>query len=164
VVNSAGQLGVVSSSRRYKQDITDMGATSNPLLKLRPVTFRYKEADDQGQHPVQYGLIAEEVAEVMPELVVRDEDGRPETVAYHTLSSLLLNEYQQQHRDMQALASAARAEQEAAAQGLVRLEQKLASRDQELVALRAEMAKLARVTQQLQAALPLAQPLATSQP
>ena len=164
VVNAAGQLGVVSSSRRYKQDIADMGEASNPLLKLRPVTFRYKEADEQGAHPLQYGLIAEEVAEVMPELVVRDEDGRPETVAYHTLSSLLLNEYQQQHRDMQALASTARDAQEVAAQRLVRLEQKLASRDQELVALRDEMTKLARMTQQLQAALPVAQALATRQP
>ena len=164
VVNSAGQLGVVSSSRRYKQDIADMGEASNPLLKLRPVTFRYKEADEHGQHPLQYGLIAEEVAEVMPELVVRDEDGRPETVAYHTLSSLLLNEYQQQHRDMQTLASAARDAQQATAQRLVGLEQKLASRDQELVALRDEMAKLTRMTQQLQAALPSAQGLATSQP
>ncbi len=75
VVNSKGQLGVVSSSRRYKEDIRSMGTVSDRLLALRPVTFRYKKADENGQKPEQYGLIAEEVAKVMPELVVYNEKG-----------------------------------------------------------------------------------------
>jgi len=101
VVNSAGQLGVVSSSRRYKEDIRSMGDASDRLLALRPVTFRYKKADASGQKPEQYGLIAEEVATVMPELVVYNEKGQPETVAYQTLAPLLLNELQREHTQMQ---------------------------------------------------------------
>ena len=164
VASASGQLGVQSSSRRYKQDIVDMGVASDALLKLRPVTFRYKQADEAGEHPLQYGLIAEEVAEVMPELVVRDEQGQPETVAYQTLSSLLLNEYQKQQRDMRALADTARAQQRAAQERVVNLERKLESRDRELVALHEELVRLAQVTRQLQAALPTAQPLAVREP
>jgi trimeric autotransporter adhesin len=97
VVNSSGQLGVMSSSRRYKEDIQPMAGASERLLKLRPVTFRYKQADAQGKKPLQYGLIAEEVAEVFPELVVLNKDGQPETVAYQVLAPLLVNELQKEH-------------------------------------------------------------------
>jgi hypothetical protein len=93
VVNSAGQLGVLSSSGRYKHDIRDMGDASDRLMKLRPVSFRYK-SDTTGTQ--QYGLIAEEVAKVYPELVVNGPDGKPETVAYHLLPAMLLNELQKQ--------------------------------------------------------------------
>lgn len=103
VVNSSGQLGVMSSSRRYKEDIRSMGDASDRLLKLRPVTFRYMKADENGQKPEQYGLIAEEVAKVMPELVVYNEKGQPETVAYQTLAPLLLNELQREHRQVASL-------------------------------------------------------------
>jgi hypothetical protein len=94
VVNSSGQLGVASSSRRYKEDIHDMGAASDDLLRLRPVTFRYKKPYADGSKPIQYGLIAEEVADVYPDLVARNKDGQIETVQYSKLSSLLLNEVQ----------------------------------------------------------------------
>jgi hypothetical protein len=100
LVNAAGQLGVASSSRRYKQDIHPMGDASNRLLELRPVTFHYKQAEEDGSRPLQYGLIAEEVAEVMPELAVYNSDGTPESVAYQVLPSLLLNEYQKQAREL----------------------------------------------------------------
>jgi hypothetical protein len=99
---STGQLGVASSSRRYKQDIRSMDSASERLLRLRPVTFRYKQANAQGQRPVQYGLIAEEVAAIFPELVVRNAKGQPETVAYQTLPVLLLNELQKEHEQLQA--------------------------------------------------------------
>ena len=66
VIDSNGQLGTVSSSRRFKEDIHDMGDASDPLLRLRPVTFRYKKPFADGQKPIQYGLIAEEVADVLP--------------------------------------------------------------------------------------------------
>ncbi len=102
-VNSSGQLGVVLSSRRYKEDIRSMGNASHRLLALRPVTFRYKKADENGQKPKQYGLIAEEVAQVMPELVVYNEKGQPETVAYETLTPLLLNELQREHDQVLSL-------------------------------------------------------------
>ena len=98
MIDSSGQLGTISSSRRYKEDIQNMADASQRLLELRPVTFRYKQADAAGEHPIQYGLVAEEVAEAFPELVVLDEDGQPESVAYHLLPSLLLNEVQKEHQ------------------------------------------------------------------
>lgn len=102
VVDLNGQLGTVSSSRRYKQDIQDLGATTDRLLDLRPVSFRYKA---QPEGPVHFGLIAEEVAEVMPELVVHGKDGQIETVAYHELAPMLLNEVQKQRRQIDMLKS-----------------------------------------------------------
>jgi len=99
VINSAGQLGTVVSSARYKRDIQSMGQRSQRLLQLRPVTFRYKD-DAHGQQ--QYGLIAEEVAKVYPELVVKGADGKVEGVQYHELISMLLNELQHQQRSLNA--------------------------------------------------------------
>ena len=81
-----------SSSRRYKEDIQDMGDGSRGLMQLRPVTFRYKKAFADDSKPIQYGLIAEEVAEVYPDLVARSADGQIETVKYQVLDSMLLNE------------------------------------------------------------------------
>ena len=74
-----------------------MGDATERLLELRPVLFRYKEAFGDGEKPIQYGLIAEEVAEVFPELVAYDEEGRPEAVLYHLLDAMLLNEIQKQN-------------------------------------------------------------------
>ena len=101
-INSNGQLGTVSSSRRYKEDIQDMADASSGLLRLRPVTFRYKKPSDDGSKPVQYGLIAEEVAEVYPDLVARSADGQIETVKYQLLDPMLLNELQKQHATITA--------------------------------------------------------------
>ena len=95
LIDSNGQLGTVSSSRRFKTDIHDMADASNKLMQLRTVTFRYKpELDPSGTR--QYGLIAEEVEKVMPDLVAYDKDGKIETVKYHLLAALLLNEVQKQ--------------------------------------------------------------------
>jgi hypothetical protein len=98
MIDSTGQLGTVSSSRRFKEDIRDMANASNRLLQLRPVTFRYTETFANGFKPVQFGLIAEEVAEVFPELAVRNASGGVDTVHYETLNVLLLNELQKQHQ------------------------------------------------------------------
>ena len=103
VIDSAGQLGTVSSSRRFKEDIRDMGRASEGLLQLRPVTFRYTQPFADGAKPIQFGLIAEDVAEVFPELVALDADGKIETVHYQKLNALLLNELQKLHREVQAL-------------------------------------------------------------
>ena len=101
-INSSGQLGTVQSSRRYKEDIQDMADASSGLLRLRPVTFRYKKPDGDGSQPIQYGLIAEEVAEVYPDLVARSADGQIETVKYHLLGPMLLNELQKQNATIAA--------------------------------------------------------------
>jgi hypothetical protein len=116
-IDSSGQLGTVSSSIRFKEDVQPMAEATTRLLQLRPVKFRYKKADALGEKPIQYGLIAEEVAEVYPELVVRDATtGRIDGVRYEELAPMLLNEVQQQQRKMtaQATINAEQAEQIAA--------------------------------------------------
>jgi hypothetical protein len=94
-VTSSGQLGVMASSERYKTDIAPMGANTEKLQRLRPVSFHLK-TDPKG--PVQYGLIAEEVAKVYPELVIRDDAGKIQGVRYEELAPMLLNEVQRQQR------------------------------------------------------------------
>ena len=90
LVDATGKLGTVPSSRKYKDNIADMADESSPILKLRPVTFTYKS---DAAKTKQFGLIAEEeVYDVLPALVVRGADGQIETVKYHELATLLLNE------------------------------------------------------------------------
>jgi Chaperone of endosialidase len=102
VIDSNGQLGTVSSSERFKTGIEPMGSNTTKLQQLRPVTFRYK-ADRQGT--LRYGLIAEEVAKVYPELVVRDNKGRIDGVRYDELAPMLLNELQKQQKLVAAQAA-----------------------------------------------------------
>jgi hypothetical protein len=100
LVSDSGQLGVASSSQCVKENIREVGHESDGLMNLRPVAFRYKpEIDPTGL--TQYGLIAEEVAEVYPDLVGADRDGKPQTVRYHLVNALLLNEVQKQHRTIE---------------------------------------------------------------
>ncbi len=103
VIDTNGQLGTVNSSRRFKEDIHDMGDSSSGLLRLRPVTFRYRQPFADGSKPVEYGLIAEEVAEVYPDLVAQSADGKIETVKYQVLDSMLLNELQKQVEKVRSL-------------------------------------------------------------
>jgi hypothetical protein len=86
----------VLSSRRFKEQITDMGDSSSKLFELRPVNFFYKPRYDDGSHALQYGLIAEEVAKVYPEMVAYDKDGQILTVKYQMLAPMLVNELQKQ--------------------------------------------------------------------
>ena len=99
-ISSTGQLGIKLSSARYKHDIEPLGTHSQGLVQLRPVTFRYRQ-DPQGVR--QYGLIAEEVATVYPELVIRSATGEVESVQYEALIPLLLHELQHQQRQMAEL-------------------------------------------------------------
>jgi Chaperone of endosialidase len=94
VVDSSGQLGTILSSIRYKEDVQDMGDASDGLLKLRPVTYRYKRPYADGSKPLDDELIAEEVNEIYPDLVVKDRDGQVQTVQYQKLVPMLLNELQ----------------------------------------------------------------------
>ena len=96
-INSSGQLGTATSSRRFKENIGSI-ADSRKLFELRPVTFFYKPEYDDGSRQRQYGLIAEEVALVYPDLVVYDKDGKPYTVKYQFLTPLLLDAVQKDHR------------------------------------------------------------------
>jgi hypothetical protein len=123
VIDANGQLGTTSSSRRYKEDIQDMGDASSGLLRLRPVRFRYKQAYRDGSKPVDYGLIAEEVAEVYPDLVAHSLDRKIETVQYQKLNAMLLNEVQKQHREIEEQREEMRAEIGALKARLSELEQ-----------------------------------------
>jgi Chaperone of endosialidase len=138
VVNAFGRLGIQASSARYKRDIRDIGDASDRLMKLRPVTFRYKE-DPSGR--LQYGLVAEEVARVYPELVTNGDDGKPETVANYQLPAMLLNELQKQARENQRKDA-----QIAALQTQVGSLQKQAARIDGLIARLSALEQQARVT------------------
>ncbi len=100
LVSASDQLGIAISSRRYKDNISPMHDYSSPIHKLKPVTFTYNVGEDQS---LQSGLIAEDVYEVMPSLVVKDKEGLPQTVKYHDLPALLLNEIQKMQRQINAL-------------------------------------------------------------
>ena len=95
VIDSAGQLGTASSSRRFKTDIKPIDVASESILALKPVTFHYKIHKDVTP---QFGLIAEDVAEVNPNLVIYDADGKPYTVRYDAVNAMLLNEFLKEHR------------------------------------------------------------------
>ena len=100
LIDSAGQLGTLSSSRRYKTDIKQIDKASECILALKPVSFRYKVHKDATP---QFGLIAEEVAEVNPDLVVHDKNGEIYTVRYEAVNAMLLNEFLKEHREVQEL-------------------------------------------------------------
>jgi hypothetical protein len=98
-----GNCSGTPSSRRFKEQIADMGDSSSKLLQLRPVTFLYKPQYDDGSHTLQYGLIAEEVATLYPEMVGYDKDGRPSSLKYQALTPMLLNEVQKQAQQIRSL-------------------------------------------------------------
>ena len=97
-IDTAGQLGTAISSRRFKTDIKAMDKASEAILALKPVTFHYKS---HTTGTPQFGLIAEEVAEVNPDLVVRDTSGEPYTVRYDAVNAMLLNEFLKEHRTVE---------------------------------------------------------------
>lgn len=105
-VDANGTLGTTGcstpSSRRFKEQIADMGDRSDMLLQLRPVTFFYKPQYDDSSHTLQYGLIAEEVAKVYPDMVGYDKEGQPSSVKYQSLAPMLLNELQKQNREFKS--------------------------------------------------------------
>jgi uncharacterized coiled-coil protein SlyX len=99
-INSAGKLGTTTSARRFKEDIKPMDKASEVILALKPVTFHYKKDIDPQGAP-QFGLVAEDVANVNPDLVVRDAEGKVNTVRYEAVNAMLLNEFLKEHRKVQ---------------------------------------------------------------
>jgi hypothetical protein len=102
VVNSSNQLGVAPSSSRFKNEIKPMDKASEAVLALKPVTFRYKKEIDAQGIP-QFGLVAEAVEAVNPDLVVRDKQGKPFTVRYDAVNAMLLNEFLKEHKKVEQL-------------------------------------------------------------
>jgi len=101
-INSTGRLGTQppASARKFKEEIKAMEKTSEGILKLKPVTFRYK---NDAERTPQFGLIAEDVANVNPDLVVRDENGEIYTVRYEAVNAMLLNEFLKEHRKVEQM-------------------------------------------------------------
>ena len=99
-INSSGKLGTITSSRRFKEEIKPMAQASEALFALKPVIFRYKKEIEPEKIP-QFGLVAEDVEAVNPDLVVRDADGKAYTVRYEAVNAMLLNEFLKEHRQVQ---------------------------------------------------------------
>jgi trimeric autotransporter adhesin len=110
-INADNRLGTSTSSKRFKQNITPTSRASEVLYELKPVTFQYKkEIDPEGRW--QFGLVAEDVEKVTPDLVVRDKDGKPYSVRYDQVNAMLLNEFLKEHRKVERLeATVARQQQ-----------------------------------------------------
>jgi hypothetical protein len=138
-VDASGRLGFSTSSRRFKQDIVDLGAESDILMKLRPVAFYYKPEIDS-THTRQYGLVAEEVAQTAPGLVLFGNDGRPQTVRYHLVNAMLLNEVQKQHR----LIESQQGENRAQHRQLAAQEDEISVQQQQMRAMQEQMETLRR--------------------
>ena len=100
IVDDSGHLGTVTSSARFKDNVRPMDKASEAILALQPVTFRYKHDLDPEGIP-QFGLVAEQVEKVNPDLVARDEQGKPYTVRYEAVNAMLLNEFLKEHRKVQ---------------------------------------------------------------
>jgi hypothetical protein len=100
IVDTNGQLGTVVSSERFKDAIKPMDKASEAILALKPVTFRYKHKLDPEGIP-QFGLVAEQVEKVNPDLVACDEQGKPYTVRYEAVNAMLLNEFLKEHRKVE---------------------------------------------------------------
>ena len=100
IVDSNGHLGTVVSSERFKDQIKPMDKASEAILALKPVTFRYKQELDPDRIP-QFGLVAEQVEKVNPNLVARDAEGKVYTVRYEAVNAMLLNEFLKEHRKVE---------------------------------------------------------------
>jgi endosialidase-like protein len=130
IVGSNGKLGTVVSSERFKAEIKPMDKASEVILALKPVTFLYKKEIDPESIP-QFGLVAEEVEKVNPDLVARDADGKPYTVRYEAVNAMLLNEFLKEHRTVQ--------EQKAT---IAQLKQNFAEQQKQIEALTAGLQKV----------------------
>jgi hypothetical protein len=100
IIDSSGHLGTITSSARFKEEIKPMDKASEAILALKPVTFRYKQEVDPKGVP-QFGLVAEEVEKVNPDLVARDDQRKPYTVRYEAVNAMLLNEFLKEHRKVE---------------------------------------------------------------
>lgn len=161
-VDNDGKLGVFLSARRFKTDIADMAAASEAILCLHPVTFHYKPELDNTGIP-QFGLVAEEVAKVNPDLVTRDRDGKLQTVRYEAVNVMLLNEFLKEHRKVQEQACEIQKQRAT----INKLSSAVAQQQEEMKAfaatLKEQEAKIERVSAQIELGRPAAQVALTNQ-
>ncbi len=159
-VNRDGKLGTIMSSRRFKEDIQPMDKASEAILALQPVTFRYKKDFDPTE-TAQFGLVAEEVAKVNPDLVVRDKEGKPYSVRYDQVNAMLLNEFLKQRKkveDQQETIAQLKSDATKEAAASIELKSTVAQQQKALEILTARLqeqaAQIQRVSAQLAAASP----------
>ena len=162
MIDSQGHLGTATSSARFKDAIKPMDKASEAILALQPVTFRYKHELDPNAIP-QFGLVAEQVEKVNPDLVARDEQGRPYTVRYEAVNAMLLNEFLKEHRKVEEEARTGQ-EQGAIITGL---RSAFAEQQKEIKALaqtlKEQSAQLQQVSWQLEASRSTARVVASNQ-
>jgi uncharacterized coiled-coil protein SlyX len=146
IVGASGHLGTIVSSQRFKDEIKPMDKASEAILALKPVTFRYKKELDPENIP-QFGLVAEDVAKVNPDLVARDEEGQVYTVRYEAVNAMLLNEFLKEHWTVQGLKET-----------VANQELTIAQQQQQIKALTASLKEQATQIQKVSAWLELAKP------
>jgi hypothetical protein len=148
LIDTDGHLGTAVSSERFKENVKPMDKASEAVLALKPVTFRYKHDLDPAGIP-QFGLVAEDVEKVNPDLVARDEQGKPYTVRYEAVNAMLLNEFLKEHRKVEAL------------------EKAMAEQQKENAAMRAmlkeQAAQIQKVNAQLEMSTSVLQPVVNNQ-
>ncbi len=155
MVDSTGHLGTLTSSARYKENIQPMDKASEAILSLKPVTFRYKKELDPKAIP-QFGLVAEQVEKVSPELVAYDDQGKPYTVRYEAVNAMLLNEFLKEHRTVEQQG----AEMKKQDRKVETLESTIAQQEKEIDALAAGLKEQAAHIQKVNAQLAAMQPTA----
>jgi uncharacterized coiled-coil protein SlyX len=143
IIDSDGQLGTSNSSRRFKKDIKPMEQASEAILALKPVTFHYKDQDTKkaGDTP-QFGLIAEDVAEVNPDLVVYEDNGQPLSVRYDAVNAMLLNEFLKERKKVEEQEATITELQSTVAQQQKDFQSKLAEQEKQIAALASGLQKV----------------------
>ena len=153
-ITADGQLGVRASSARFKEAIKPMDKASEAIFSLQPVTFRYKKALDPQALP-QFGLVAEQVAKVDPDLVARDEQGKPFSVRYEEVNAMLLNEFLKEHRKVEEQTAINQRQEAAIARQEQDFHAAIAQQEKEIqaltAALKAQAAQIQKVSDQLRA-------------
>jgi Chaperone of endosialidase len=156
IVDNNGQLGTVVSSERFKDEIRPMDKVSEAILALNPVTFRYKHELDPERIP-QFGLVAEQVEKVNPDLVARDGQGKPYTVRYEAVNAMLLNEFLKEHGKVEKLEATVAQQQKALQAAIGALKQTVTTQ------LNQQAAEIQKLTTRLETSKPLLQTIANNQ-
>ena len=156
-VDSDNKIGTLASSRRYKDEIKPMSKASEAILALKPVTFRYKQELDP-HHTPMFGLIAEEVEKVNPDLVSHNDKGEAETVRYDAVNAMLLNEFLKEHRKMQEQEATIAQQRKDFQASITKLEATVAQQQNKIRAVTASLKEQASQIQKVSAQLELRKP------
>ena len=141
LINSDGRLGTTTSSKRFKEEIKPMDEASDALFALKPVTFRYRKEIDPARTS-QFGLVAEDVEKVNPDLVVRDKEGKPYSVRYDQVNAMLLNEFLKEHRKVEEQEGTIAELKSTVAQQQTNFQSKLAEQQKQIEALASGLQKV----------------------